>query len=389
MRKILGSTIVTTGLAIFSMLFGAGNLMFPLRAGLSSGQHIGWGTLGFISTAIFLPVIGLVGIILFNGDYRAFFNRVGKKTGGFIVLCCMATIGPCVAMPRIVTLSYEMIRPFLPAHLNLFTFSLIFLGITYLATVKESRLLDLLGKIVSPALLISLGIILVKGFISPAAPLETLDLTAWRVFTSELVYGYKTLDLLGTIFFSAIVLSLLKDKMVGERQSIKHLAATALKAGALGSALLGLVYIGMTFLGATHGQGMLHVNEGELFSAISLNVLGTSGAIIVATAVLMACFSTITALAVVVAEYIQKEISNNTIPYEKSLAGVLCATLVPSNFGLASILKASEPFIMVCYPVIITITLCNIAHKLFGFRPIKLPALATLLISLGAFLWPY
>src|SRR5271170_8436680 len=114
MKKFLQSHIVTTGLAIFSMFFGAGNLMYPLRIGLLSGNQTFWGLLGFLATAACLPVLGLFAMILFDGDYKTFFNRLGSNAGSIVIFLSLLIIGPLIAIPRIVTLSHTMTAPFIP-----------------------------------------------------------------------------------------------------------------------------------------------------------------------------------------------------------------------------------------------------------------------------------
>jgi len=114
MKKLFTSYTVTTGLAIFSMLFGAGNLMYPLLAGVEAGNQTGIAMIGFFITAVFLPVVGLITMILFDGNYESFFNRLGTIPGSFFVWLCMMIIGPMLAIPRITTLSHTMIAPFIP-----------------------------------------------------------------------------------------------------------------------------------------------------------------------------------------------------------------------------------------------------------------------------------
>lgn len=206
MSNILKSTVVTTGLAIFSMLFGAGNLMYPIKAGLNSGDKIGFGIAGFLLTAVLIPVIGLVSIIFFNGDYKSFFYRLGKAPGNFIIAFSMATIGPLYAMSRIVTVCYEMLKPFLPDVMTAGIFSILFCGLTFLATYKESKVIDLLGNLISPALLISLSVVLVKGILG-AQSLKITNSSNWTVFTDQVILGYAHLDLLGTIFFVKVKVS--------------------------------------------------------------------------------------------------------------------------------------------------------------------------------------
>lgn len=188
------SYIITVALAIFSMFFGAGNLLYPLKVGMHAGSHLFFGMLGFIITAVCLPLAGLVAMILFDGNYEMFFGRLGKKVGNFIIFICMLVIGPIIAIPRIVTLSHTMTAPFLPDVLQVVTpqssllFALIFLGITFLTTYRENRIVDLLGHVISPLLVISLAIIIIKGIMIAEVPIVT-PVDAWQAFTINFIRG--------------------------------------------------------------------------------------------------------------------------------------------------------------------------------------------------------
>lgn len=382
MKKFLKSTVVTAGLAVFSMLFGAANLIYPVKVGIDSGDNLLWGLIGFLLTTTVLPVLGLVSIILFNGDYNAFFNRLGKISGIGMIGFCMGIIGPFIAMPRIVTLSYSMLYPFLPEQTTLLMYSLGFCAITFLATYRENKIISLLGNLISPALLLSLGVILIKGMLNPQPLIPTTE-NGWNTFANQAILGYANLDLLGGIFFGSIVLMLLKKTTKHNTDyNLKNLALTGMKAGFFGAALLAIVYIGMALLGAFYGTSLVDVNPAELFSIISFKVLGHNGALIIATAVAMACFSTIIALATVLAEYIHHEVSNSKMSYISALVGVLGLTTFISCYGLSNILLYSAPIINTLHPVIIVLTFLNIAYKTIGFRPVKFPVLLTLIFAI-------
>lgn len=382
MRKLLNAQLITTGFAIFSMFFGAGNLMFPLRAGLMSGQEYVGAILGFLVSSTFFPLTGLVGSILFDGNYKEFFGRLGTVPGNLLTIFSMFVIGPIIAMPRIVTLSHTMIQPFLP-EVSLFLFTMIFLFFTFLATYKESKIIDILGYFVSPTLLITLGIIIGKGIITGQSP-ALANQTFFESLIKSFTYGYKTLDVLGGVVFGSIILTILKksNNEQGIQAQQSDMANFTFKSGLLGVSLLGAVYAGMVFLGAFFGEGFQHLNDGELFSAISFNVLGSHGAAIIALAVMMACYSTIIALTAIFAEYLKTSIFKNKISYVNALLLTLAATAVTSNFGLDAILEVSGPIIDITYPSIIVLTLLNIGYKLFDFRPVKLLVSVTFLSTL-------
>jgi len=217
MKRFFQSQTIATGLAIFSMFFGAGNLIFPLKVGLLAGEKNIWAISGFLLTGVLLPLLGLLAIILFNGDYKAFFYRLGRIPGATFILFCMLIIGPLVAMPRIVTLSHIMVAPFL-GNISLPIFCLLFLGLTFLGTYKENRIINLLGYVISPLLLISLIIIIVKGLLVRSEMTTSLDVPGVTLFWESVKVGYNTLDLLGAIFFSSIVITILKENLKHDDQ---------------------------------------------------------------------------------------------------------------------------------------------------------------------------
>ncbi|MCK5632495.1 branched-chain amino acid transport system II carrier protein [bacterium] len=391
-QKLSKAVVISSGLAIFSMFFGAGNLMYPIKTGIISGTNNFFGISGFLITAVLLPLFGLVAMILFNGNYKEFFGRLGAA-GKPVTIICMIVIGPLVAIPRIVSVAHVMMAPFLPIKLlqgsstgSLLAFSILFLGITFLGSFKENKIVDVLGYVISPLLVASLGVLIFMGFLS-AGPTLPASAPAWNVFKLNLIRGYGTLDLLAAIFFASIVLGILKDKLgTGTAKSLKKLAYIGLKAGVIGTGLLGLVYIGQSYLGAHFGAGLSSLNEGQAFREIVFRVLGHYGAAIVGSASMLACFSTSIALGAVIAEYLQKEVFYNKVGYVASLTLVLLASMPLAIYGLDAVLKlAGGPLTYVGYPALIVLTFCNIAYKLFNFKPVKVPVLATFILALAAY----
>lgn len=394
MKRFLQSEIITLGLAIFSMLFGAGNLMYPLAVGMSSGTKNPIGISAFMITAICLPLLGIITMILYKGDYEAFFARLGKRSGQLMIFICMLVMGPMIAMPRIITLSHTMMTPFLPCDflttpsmLASFVFALIFLSITFLFTYRESKIVDILGLVVSPVLLTSLGYIIIKGIFYAQEPIQHIQSNT-TVFFNNAIRGYETLDLIGALFFSSIILSIMRANRKNQKSTEQQYALIGLKGGLIGTSLLGLVYIGMSILGVYYGHGLENINSGELFREISLRILGGYGTLIVATAVLLACLSTAIALAAVIAEYAKSKIFNDKISYVQALIFTLLSCIPLATAGLGSVLALTAgPLTFVGYPMLITLTLCNLAHKLWGFNAVRIPVLLTFIASLAGYFY--
>lgn len=373
MNKQFISRIAMTSLTIFAMLFGAGNLMFPLRLGIECGNQTVWGFFGFLITGVLLPLIGLLAIVAFAGDYRTFFGRVGKVPGFLLTLFCMMAIGPFVVMPRIVTLSYEMLQPFLPEMTPGF-FAVFFLLLVFAATFRPGKLLDIIGKLLSPLKVFSLLLIVLIGIWTGESTLPVTE-PAGDLFIKGFKYGYLTLDLIGAIFFGSIIVSLLTryadpEEKTSTREAIKVAAISSFFA----AVLLSFVYAGMSYLGATHGQCFGHLNEGQIFSAVSFKILGTYGAALIGFTVFLACFTTTVSLSAVVGDYVRRELFNNAISYQTALIIVLTLCSVAARHGLSAILSFSVPIIVAAYPLFITITLFNCAYKLWNVQTIKVPA---------------
>jgi LIVCS family branched-chain amino acid:cation transporter len=369
------SRVATASMAIFAMLFGAGNLMFPLQVGLLGGSQNIWGLIGFLLTGVIVPMLGLLISILFEGDYRAYFGRVGQLPGALLIFFSMMILGPLIIMPRIVALTYTMLQPFLPAMYPWF-FAAGFLFLAFLATYQQERLLALIGKVLSPLKVFSLASIILIGIFSGMSA-SLVSASAAKVFTMGALYGYGTLDLIGTVFFGSVIMALLHqdEKRTGMRDTVA-IAATAACGAAL---LLGIIYAGMTYLGVFHGYGLEALNEGQLFSAISFRVVGVCGAVLVGLTVFLACFTTTVSLATVVASYIHKDILYQKISYPLTLALMLGVCMIPASFGLSVIMSVSMPLIVASYPIFITVMICNGLYKLCGFPYIKLPVAVTLI----------
>jgi branched-chain amino acid:cation transporter, LIVCS family len=162
---------------------------------------------------------------------------------------------------------------------------------------------------------------------------------------------------------------------------VHTLAFIGLKSGLVGVSLLAAVYVGMGIIGAYHGHG-LHSSD-ELFRLVSFAILGARGAAIISVAVLMACFSTAIALGTVLADYVQNELFNNRISYIMALIITLLLCIPLSTVGLGYVLRLTGgPITYVGYPMLITLTFCNIAYKLYGFTYVKTPVLLTFIIAL-------
>lgn len=375
------SAIWPIGLAIFAMFFGAGNIVFPLALGQFTQDKNFFGILGLIITAVLVPLTGLLATLLYNGNYFSFFQRIGKIPGFCVILAILGLIGPFGGIPRCITISHSTIDVLSLqgiSWLSLPLFSGIICALIFLFTFKPMRLLTLLGYVLTPLLLLSLAIIVIKGLWSmPTAGASSH--TGWETFTRGLLDGYNTMDLLAAFFFSSVVMACLKRNHVGEK---KAALSTALLGGLIAAALLSLVYLCFSFLAAGYSKTLAGVPSDQLLGALAQQLLGDQAALIVGMTVCFACFTTEIALTAVIAEFIHKTLFKEKISYPVAILATLIPSFLISTLNFNGISAFLAPILQLCYPALIVLTILNVLYKLFDFKPVKRFFYGVLLITL-------
>lgn len=375
------SHVLATGFAMFSMLFGAGNIVFPLALGQFAQDKNFFAILGLLITAVGVPFLGLIGMTLYEGDYKKFFSRLGEVPGFFIAAIILGLIGPFGAIPRCIALSYSTVHVYLP-YISLPLFSLISCLVIFAFTVRRAKIVDLLGYILTPLLLISLTIIIIKGLgTAPEIPAAGHDKLA--IFIKGLKDGYQTMDLLGAFFFCSVVLvSLKKDVDMTHPQHAKQILHLALKASFIGALLLASIYVGFSYVTAAYSPMLTGISRDALISEITLRVLGPYAGIVVCMAVALACLTTAIALSAVFAQFIHKDVSHGKLKYAYALILTLAVSFFISTLQFDGIAKILAPILQLFYPALIVLSMMNILYKLYGIRSVKVPVLATFVISL-------
>jgi len=366
--------LISVGFAMFSMFFGAGNVVFPLIVGQVAQDRSLFALLGLVITAVGVPFIGLLGMILFDGDYRAFFDKLGKVPGFIIIVMIMGLIGPFGAIPRCITLSYSTWKMLFP-ETSLVVFSISALIVTFFLTIQKNKITEILGGILTPALLASLGFIIIKGLMHhPEVPIA--DITDIKAFSMGLKAGYQTMDLLGSFFFCAVVIGALKT--VSDKQS---LFKNAMIASMIGASLLGVVYVGMSLVASYHSAVLVDAPHDIILGTIALHILGPGAGIVTCITVILACLTTAVALSSVFAEFIHIDILKNSISYGWSLILTLLAAFLVSTLEFQGIVAFLAPIIQLIYPSLLMLSAVNIWDKLWGFEFVKPVVLVTFILS--------
>lgn len=377
------STIWSTGLAMFSMFFGAGNIVYPLALG-QFAQDQNWpAILGLCITAVFVPLMGLISMLLFEGDYISYFKRIGKLPGFLVAVMILAVIGPLAGIPRCITISYSTLSAFEAANLpgvNLISFSLVTCILIFFFTYRPRKVLKLLGYFLTPILLLSLFLIVFKGLITmPEAGHSYASSTS--TFARGFVDGYNTMDLLAAFFFSSIVLLCLRKSNPQISQDRKKLFSIALTASALAAILLMTVYICFSFLAAGYSQDLQSVPSHQLLGTLAFKVLGPNAGLVAGVAVTFACFTTEIALTVVFSEFLHETLFKKKIPYPATVLITLATAFLVSTFQFEGITSFITPVLRLCYPALIVLAILNILHKLKGYERVKRIFYGTVLVT--------
>lgn len=383
MKSIFKSQSLAIGLAMFSMFFGAGNIIFPLAVGQFAGDKNLLAISGLILTAAVMPIAGVIAMILFDGNYRQFFGRLGKTPGFLLAFITIALLGPLGSTPRCIALAFTTLKNSFP-DLSIGIFSAVSCAIIFLLSYKKNHILTILGWVLTPMLLGSLAIIIVIGLMT-TPEMQNIHQSDTNIFLYGLKEGYNTMDLLAAFFISSTIIGILKMRF--KEKASKTYERTALRASIIGAFLLSVTYIGFSYLAALHGSDIITSSKDELLGAIAIRLTGPQAGILVCFTIALACLTTAIALISAFSDFVQKEVFQEKVSYEMILIGSLLLTFFVSTFEFTGISVFLDPVMQICYPGLIVLTILNIAYRLKNFKPIKLPVFAAFGCSFLAYFY--
>lgn len=381
MKKQYKDTIVV-GFALFAMFFGAGNLIFPPYLGLVSGSHWLTGFSGFVIADVGLALLAILAAAKCQGDISVVLGRSGKTISKILAVAIMICLGPLLAIPRTGATTFEMGVAPIFSGFSPILFSVIFFGLTLVLTIKPSKVVDIIGQYLTPALLIALIFLIIMGVVSPLGDLsQPAKIDA--IFAEGISQGYQTMDPLGAIALSAVVIISLGQK--GYKKESEKVKLT-LQAGVVAGVALLIVYGGLAYLGATvagqfKGVNPADINQTALIVNITEQLLGQPGKVILAVIVALACLTTSIGLVSATAQYFSK-ISNGKVKYETIVIGVCIFSAVVANFGVSTIIKFSAPILSIIYPATIVLVLLTLfSSKIKKDNVFKFATYAALIVS--------
>lgn len=347
--------VILKGFALFAMLFGAGNLIFPPMLGKTLADSWAIGTMGFILTGVGFPLLGILSTSLSGKkDIDEFANKVSPWFAKLFFIALILAIGPLLAIPRTGATAYEItfLHAGLSSSLYKYIYLILYFGITLLFSLKANKVVDRIGSILTPVLLIMLFIIIVKGVSSPLGiPVTGTILTP---FKNGFVEGYQTMDTLASIVFAGVILKSIRgDKDLSPKQEFVFLVQVSIIA-CLG---LSIVYGGLSFIGASVSSMGSELGKTELLVNLTTTLLGRAGYAILGICVAGACLTTAIGLVATVADYFSKI---SSLSYEKLAVLTTIISFIFACFGVDMIVKISVPILVFLYPLAMALILLNV-----------------------------
>ncbi|MGV3029717.1 branched-chain amino acid transport system II carrier protein [Streptococcus suis] len=369
-----------TGLLLFGMFFGAGNLIFPPALGVLSGENFWPAILGFVVSGVGIAVVALiVGTLNPKGYVHEISRKISPLFATVYLVALYLAIGPFFAIPRTATTSFEVgIAPLLgDANLDLwlFGFTVFYFVAAYLIALKPSKILDTIGRILTPVFAILIVILVVLGIVKYGStnPLPAAEsYTAGRAFGTGFIEGYNTLDALAAVAFSVVAVNTLKQLGFSSK---KEYVSTIWSVGAVVALAFSALYIGLAFLG-NHFPVPADVlasdtNKGVyILSQATQAIFGPSAQIFLAAMVIVTCFTTTAGLIVSTGEFFAERFPKFSYKVYATVFTLIGFGI--ANLGLSKIIAFSIPVLLVLYPITICIVLITIVNK---FVPLSKPGM--------------
>ena len=370
-QKTPFSFVVIIGFMLFALFFGAGNLIFPPMLGQLAGTNVWLANAGFLVTGVGLPLLAITAFV-FSGkdDLRSLANRVHPLFGMVFTVVLYLAIGPFFAIPRSGNVSFEIgVKPFLSGEtgsIPLILFTIVFFATACLLSLNPVKIINVVGKILTPIKLTFIGFIVLTAVIRPIgafqAPSE--DYTQ-HVFFKGFQEGYLTLDALVAFVFGIIIVNAIKEKGITTK---KQILATCAKATMIAGTLLVLFYSALSYMGASSVEKLGHLENGaEVLAKVSNYYFGSYGAILLGFMITVACLTTSVGLITACSSFFH--LLFPAISYKKFAVILSVFSTLVANIGLTQLIKVSVPILMTMYPIAISLLFLTFLHKAFRGWP--------------------
>ena len=374
--------IYITGFALFSMFFGAGNLILPPFLGKNAGDLWSWVTIGFFITAVFIPILGILAHAKLQGTMYDFGKKVSPT---FSLIYCFVIYTICIALPapRTASVTHEMaIAPYFSNSSSLITSSIYF-GFVFLFAMNRSKILNLIGKFLTPLIICMLLSIIFIGFFTAPNAINTSALKT--PFVDGLLEGYQTFDAIASIVVGGV---LVISMNFNKKATFNYKKELITKAGFIAGFGLLIIYAGLIYNGVLFSSTFTEgANRTEVLKSLSNQTLGNIGSVFLSVLVALACFTTAVGIITGTADYF-KGINNNSqkVFTITAVIGCILGVLV-GQFDVTYIINIALPALMFIYPITIILIILNvISNKYTSGFVFKIVVLVTFIFSIPDFL---
>ena len=347
---------IVTGIALFSMFFGGGNLIYPLSTGMQAGESLFLAFVGFILSGVLLPFIGVLTVILYNGKAKDVFNILGPGLRRIFPLVLLAFWIPLGSAPRCISLVYASFSQY-GLEIPHFLFVAVYAFITYIACLNKSRIIDLLGYVMTPVIILSILAVVVKSLSLDSAVVST-SIQGGSLFFEALDSGLKTQDFIAAFFFSSIICDLIKtEKRESERKRFVFYSCL------IGVSLLSIVYLAMIICGSINASLLAGLRGDQLLFALLTRMGGGFIASCSLIVISFGCLSTSIALTAVFANYLH-DVTGARVSFKQGAAITCLVGMVPALFGFELISSIIAPSMEILYPILLLVSFAAILKKL-------------------------
>ena len=367
------SQFVAIGLMLFAMFFGAGNLIFPPSLGQAAGTNVVPASLGFIVTGCGFPLLAVVAVCYSGKGFQEISSRVSGWYGIFLVCAVSLTIGPFFAIPRTCSTAFEMaFAPILgedAGMMPLLIFSVVYFAISFILAVKPSKLVDSIGRVLTPGILILLAALFVVYLVSPFGSWQVpADAYAHpgEAFAAGILEGYNTMDCLAGLLFGILVVNAVRDLGITDQ---KEIAKETLLSGIVACGCMAIIYLLLSFIGASSVQPLGKLPNGAAVLVATMDYyFGDIGGLLLGLLGLLACMTTAIGLIAAIAEIFNKMFPS--VSYHAFAVGFTLFSMGVANFGLATIIKAAIPVLVFVYPLTAALIILTFLNDKFDGDPI-------------------
>ena len=349
--------VLLTGFALFAMLFGAGNLIFPPMLGYETSSSWIPTMLAFIITGVGFPFLGILSVSIVGNGIKDFANRVSPTFSKIFAIISILAIGPMLAIPRTGATAYEITFLYngMESSIYKYIYLICYFGIVILFSLRANKVIERVGKILTPILLILLFLIIIKGIFF--ANLSVKPDIYPHAFKRGFLEGYQTMDTIASIAYAGIILKAIKN---GRNLTQKQEFSFLIKAGLVAILSLALIYGGFALVGAKMHSVLVTNDKIELLVKTTSYLLGGYGNLILAICVAGACLTTAIGLVATVGEFFS---SITSFKYENIVIFTVIISFLLSILGVESIIRISVPILIFIYPVMISLIILNLFGK--------------------------